>query len=98
VSQATERVPDAVLAAVKRIIVRESRLAVDPAAVADNEPLDGRLLRVSSLGLLGMLIRLEDELDMTLPDDLFAGRRIHTVQDLAGVIASAGLPAAPPGG
>jgi acyl carrier protein len=84
-----------VLAAVKRIVVRDSRLSIDPAGVADAEPLDGELLRVTSVGLLGMLIRLEDELDVTLPDDLFAGRVIRTVADLADVVRSAcGPPAA----
>ena len=78
----------AVIRTVKRIVVRESRLSIDPESVGDDEPLDGQLLRVTSLGLLGMLIRLEDELAVTLPDDLFAGRVIKTVADLAAVIES----------
>ncbi|QOC94278.1 phosphopantetheine-binding protein [Micromonospora craniellae] len=73
--------------AVKRLVIRESRLAVDPATVDDLEPLNGDLLRVNSLGFLGMLIRLEDELDVTLPDDVFAGRVFTTVADLVDVVA-----------
>ncbi|MCL7457429.1 phosphopantetheine-binding protein [Micromonospora echinofusca] len=73
--------------AVKRLVVRESRLAVDPATVDDLEPLNGDLLRVNSLGFLGMLVRLEDELDVTLPDDIFAGRVFTTVADLVDVVA-----------
>jgi acyl carrier protein len=80
---------ETVLAAVKRILVRESRLAIEPATVPDDEPLAGELLRVTSFGLLGMLIRLEDELDVTLPDDLFAGRVVRTVADFAAVVESA---------
>jgi acyl carrier protein len=79
---------DAVGLAVRRIVVRESRLSVDPAAIRDDEPLDGELLRVTSVGLLGMLVRLEDELDVTLPDDIFAGRSFRTVADLIDVVAS----------
>lgn len=73
--------------AVKRLVVRESRLAVDPGTVDDLEPLNGELLRVNSLGFLGMLVRLEDELDVTLPDDIFAGRVFTTVADLVDVVA-----------
>ncbi|HEX6872094.1 MAG TPA: acyl carrier protein [Micromonosporaceae bacterium] len=85
----------AVLDAVRRIVVRESRLSIDPATVAEDEPLDGPLLRVTSLGLLGMLIRLEDELAITLPDDLFAGRVVRTVADLAAVIEAVGEQSGP---
>jgi acyl carrier protein len=85
----TEPVPAAVLSAVRRMVVRESRLSISPQTVALEEPLNGGLLRLTSLGLLGMLIRLEDELGVTLPDDLFAGGGIYTVGDLAHVIAAA---------
>jgi len=73
---------------VKRVVVRESRLSIDPSQVADDEPLRGELLHVTSVGLLGMLVRLEDELGVTLPDDLFAGRSFHTVADLVEVVTS----------
>ncbi|WP_433392217.1 acyl carrier protein [Micromonospora sp. KLBMP9576] len=93
-SHDVDPVPENVRAAVKRMVVRESRLAIAAERVADDEPLDGPLLRVTSLGLLGMLIRLEDELDVTLPDDLFTGRQVHTVADLAALVASACPPRA----
>jgi|RhiMetdeSRZDD1v2_1073273.scaffolds.fasta_scaffold995207_2 acyl carrier protein len=73
---------------VKRVVVRESRLSIDPSQVADDELLRGELLHVTSVGLLGMLVRLEDELGVTLPDDLFAGRSFHTVADLVEVVTS----------
>lgn len=72
--------------AVKRIVVAESRLAIDPRDIPDIEPLNGQLLNVNSLGFLGMLVRLEDELDVTLPDDLFVGRTFTTVADLTEVV------------
>jgi acyl carrier protein len=78
-----------VLDTVRSIVVRESRLSVDPASIDAAEPLDGELLRVTSVGLLGMMIRLEEDLGMTLPDDLFAGRVIRTVGDLVAVVESA---------
>lgn len=81
--------PAAVTAAVKRVLVTESRISVDPATVDDDEPLNGDLLKVTSLGFLGMLIRLEDDLDVTLPDDLFVGRSFHTVRDLVALVVDA---------
>jgi len=75
--------------AVKRLVARESRLSIDPQAIPDDEALDGQLLRITSVGLLGMLIRLEDELSVTLPDDIFVGRVMHTVADLATVVTAA---------
>jgi acyl carrier protein len=73
--------------AVRRLVVLESRLSVDPDGIAETEPLNGTLLRISSLGFLGMLVRLEDELDATLPDDLFVNRTFTTVADLVDVVA-----------
>lgn len=75
-----------VVRAVKRMVVAESRLTLDPGTVDDHEQLHGPVLRVTSVGFLAMLIRLEDELDVTLPDDLFAGRTFHTVADLVDVV------------
>jgi acyl carrier protein len=72
--------------AVKRIVALESRLAINPSDIPDLEPLNGQLLRVNSLGFLGMLVRLEDELDVTMPDDLFVGRTFTTVADLTEVV------------
>jgi acyl carrier protein len=85
----SDRTWDAVAAAVKRLVVRESRLSIDPAGVGDDEPLNGQLLHVTSVGFLGMLVQLEDELGVLLPDDLFAGRTFETVRDLIDVIVSA---------
>jgi acyl carrier protein len=74
---------------VKLLLVRESRLSIDPGTVADDEPLNGDLLHVNSLGFLGMLVRLEDELDLTLADDIFAGRAFSTVADVVNVVMDA---------
>jgi acyl carrier protein len=79
---------DAVALAVKRLVVRESRLSIDPETIADDELLNGPLLHVTSVGFLGMLVQLEDDLGVTLPDDLFAGRTFTTVADLVDLIAS----------
>ncbi|MGW3095105.1 acyl carrier protein [Streptomyces sp. NPDC001102] len=78
-----------IAAAVRRLVVTESRLSVDPATIAEDEPLNGPLLKVNSLGFLGMLIRLEDDLQVALPDDLFVGRKFATVRDLIDLVASA---------
>jgi acyl carrier protein len=83
-----------VSAAVKRLVARESRLSIDPDRIPGHEPLDGPLLRVTSVGLLGMLIRLEDELSLTLPDDVFVGRILYTVDDIVDIVAGVGNRAA----
>jgi acyl carrier protein len=75
-----------VLESVKRMMISESRLSVSPDEVADDEPLNGTLLRVNSLGFVGVLIRLEDELDVTLADDLFVGRSFSTVAEVVDVV------------
>jgi acyl carrier protein len=75
--------------AVKRVVVAESRLRVDPASIPDDEPLNGSLLTVNSFGFLGTLMRLEDETGVTLPDDLFVGRSFRTIGDLVAVVATA---------
>jgi acyl carrier protein len=79
-----------VAAVVKQVLVSESRVAVDPASIADDEPLVGDLLRVHSLGLLGMLLQLEDELEVTLSDELFVGRSFERVIDVVDVVLEAG--------
>ena len=75
--------------AVKRLVAVESRLTIDPHDIADQEPLNGPLLKVHSLGFLGMLVRLEDELDVLLPDDLFVGQTFTTVADLTELVLAA---------
>src|SRR3954454_1330867 len=75
--------------AVKRVVVAESRLGIDPAAIGEEEPLNGPLLNVNSFGFLGTLMRLEDETGVTLPDDLFVGRSFRTVGDLIAVVVTA---------
>ncbi|UWZ40395.1 acyl carrier protein [Dactylosporangium roseum] len=75
--------------AVKRLVVRESRLSVPPEHIADDEPLNGDLLRVNSLGFLGMLVQLEDDLDVVLPDNLFVNRTFTVVADLVDVVVAA---------
>ncbi|MEU3573212.1 acyl carrier protein [Kitasatospora sp. NPDC036755] len=78
----------AVAESVKRVVIAESRLSLRPADISDEEPLNGELLRINSLGFVGMLVRLEDELDVELPDDLFVGRSFHTVADLVDAVAA----------
>jgi len=79
----------AVAHSVTQLVITESRLSLDPADIAESEPLNGELLRVNSLGFVGMLVRLEDEIGVELPDDLFVGRRFHTVGDLVDVVMAA---------
>ncbi|MCP2243426.1 acyl carrier protein [Lentzea aerocolonigenes] len=79
----TNTLDEAALAVVvKQVLLAESRLRMDPADLRDDEPLNGGLLRVTSMGFLGMLIKLEDVLGIELPDDIFVGRTFTTVDDV----------------
>lgn len=73
---------EAVSRAVKSVLLAESRLPLSPDELRGDEPLNGELLRITSMGFLGMLIRLEDALGVTLPDDLFVGRGFSVVEDM----------------
>lgn len=72
---------------VKTVILRESRLRLEPDDLSDDEPLNGNTLRINSLAFVGMLVQIEDELDMIFPDDLFEGRIFATLADLIDVVA-----------
>ncbi|WP_290056785.1 acyl carrier protein [Amycolatopsis solani] len=69
------------------MVIAESRLSLAPEEIHDDEPLNGDLLHLNSLGFVGMLVHLEDALDVELPDDLFVGRTFKTVDDLVDVVA-----------
>jgi acyl carrier protein len=75
-----------VLVTVKQTLIAESRVPLRPEDIAGDEPINGELLRISSLGFLGMLLRLEEQLGVTLPDDLFAGRTFRVVDDVVDVV------------
>jgi acyl carrier protein len=72
--------------AVRRLIIREARLTIAPEELSDEEPLNGELLRINSLGFLGMIVQLEDDLDVVLPDDLFFGKQFHDIGDLVDLV------------
>lgn len=73
---------DAVGAAVRTVLAAESRLTLPSEDLAGDEPLNGDLLRITSMGFLGMLMRLEDLLGITLGDDLFVGKSFSVVDDV----------------
>lgn len=72
--------------AVRRIVVAESQLAAAPDAVREDEPLNGSVLRINSLSFVKLLVQVEDDLSVTLPDDLFVGHSFRTVADLVDVV------------
>ncbi|GHC84184.1 hypothetical protein GCM10007079_25930 [Nocardiopsis terrae] len=83
----TEQLDRATVAeAVKRVVIAESKLSITVSEITEQEPLVGDRLRLNSLGLLGMLLRIEDELSVVLSDDLFVGRKFHVVADLVDVV------------
>jgi acyl carrier protein len=74
--------PEIVSRSVRKILIAESRLDLEVDAITDHELLNGPLLKVNSLSLVGLLIRLEDELDTVFADGLLVGRSFTTVSDL----------------
>lgn len=67
----------------------QAGLPPDAVVVSESTPLMGELLHVTSLTILGMLLKLEEELDIVLPDNLLVGRTFHTVGDIVSVVLSA---------
>ena len=72
--------------AVKRLCIETSRLRLSPEQIGEDEPLSGPLLNVTSFGFVGMLLQLEDQLDVTLSEDLFVGRSFTKVADLVDAV------------
>lgn len=84
---------ETVVDAVRKLVVADSGQPIAPAAVAENEPLDGKLLRLASIDVVWLLVRLENDLAVRLPNDIFVGRRFRTVADFAdAVLAGAAAP------
>ncbi len=67
---------------VKRAIIDEARVNIALQQLADDEALNGTLLRITSLSFVGMLMTLEDELDIKLDDELFMKMKFTLVSDL----------------
>jgi acyl carrier protein len=78
-----------VINCVKRIVISESRLSLGVDELSEDTALQGDVLRIGSLALLGMIVKLEDELDVILPDNLLVGRSFHTLRDVTVVVLSA---------
>jgi len=77
---------DGIIYLIKNAIIAELRLSISPKSITDEESLNGDLLKINSLCFVKIMIRLEEELDVTLPDDLFVGRPPTTVTDLLSIV------------
>jgi acyl carrier protein len=91
-STVDELTRETVLDAVRTLLVADSRQRIDPETLAEHEPLDGERLRLTSVDAVWVLVRLEADLAVRLPDDIVVGRRFRRVRDfvdavLAGVRA-----------
>src|SRR5690242_5378839 len=85
-SAPTQRSKQDIARAIKEILVNEARVNIAPEQLADQEPLNSELLRISSLSFLGVIISLEDALDIRLEDELFMKTKFVTVGDLVDFI------------
>ncbi len=77
---------DYIIYLIKNTIIAELKLSISPDSITDEESLDGDLLKVNSFCFVKIMIRLEEELGVTLPDDLFVGRPPTTVTDLLATV------------
>jgi len=71
---------------VKEILIQEARVNITPDMLADDEPLNSDTLRINSLSFIGIVLALEDGLDIRLEDELFMKTKFTTVDDLADFI------------
>ncbi|MBB4909176.1 acyl carrier protein [Actinophytocola algeriensis] len=75
-----------VVDAVRALLVADSRQPIDPDTLAENEPLNGGRLRLTSVDAVWLLVRLEADLAVRLPDDIVVGRRFRTVGDFVDAV------------
>lgn len=71
----------------KRILVAESLIALDATQLSDQKPRIGPVLDMTSSGVLGMPVRLENELGVELRDGLFVNRLFRAGLDVIDVVA-----------
>lgn len=86
-----------VVRTVKQVLIQEARVNITPDMLADDEPLNSEILRITSLSFIGIVLALEDELDIRLEDELFMKTKFTTVDDLADFIYHAYRDAERPG-
>jgi acyl carrier protein len=71
---------------VKQILINEARVNITPDHLSDDQTLNSELLRINSLSFLGVIISLEEALDIRLEDELFMKTKFATVGDLVDFI------------
>lgn len=71
---------------VKQILIQEARVNITPDMLADDEPLNAGTLRINSLSFIGIVLELEEALDIRLEDELFMKAKFTTVDDLVDFI------------
>jgi acyl carrier protein len=71
---------------VKNILISEVHINIQPEAIAEDEALNSELLRITSLSFLGIILSLEEALDISMEDELFMKTQFRTVGDLVNFI------------
>jgi acyl carrier protein len=77
---------DEIATIVKNILISEAHINIQPDAVAEDEALNSDLLRITSLSFLGIILSIEEALDISLEDELFMKTQFRTVGDLVNFI------------
>ncbi|HEY0605653.1 MAG TPA: acyl carrier protein [Herpetosiphonaceae bacterium] len=71
---------------VKNILISEAHINIRPEAISEDEALHSELLRITSLSFLGIILSLEEALDISMEDELFMKTQFRTVGDLVNFI------------
>ena len=80
------------LARVKRLVVERLRLELDPASIEDGAPLFGAGLGLDSIDALELVVGLEQEFSIRIPDADVGKRVFASVLAIAQYIAETGHP------
>jgi acyl carrier protein len=85
--------PDAeLLARVKRLIIERLKLDLNPEAIEDDAPLFGAGLGLDSIDALELVVGLEQEFRIRIPDQDVGRRVFASVRAIARYVAETGKP------
>ncbi len=81
---------DELIGRVKRLIVERLRLEMDPAAIEDEAPLFGAGLGLDSIDALELVVGLEQEFGIRIPDQDVGKKVFASVRAIAQYVAQTG--------
>lgn len=71
---------------IKTVLVEELDLSIDPSEIRDDEPLFSSTIRLDSLGMLRVVIALENKLKIRIDDEDMMKTELETVLSLIDLV------------